>query len=56
MSLTNFFYEPFYSLSDFDRLFDEAFSARTNSGSNANQGQQVQRQAQNIVNRSLRPR
>ncbi|KAI0028329.1 small heat shock protein [Vararia minispora EC-137] len=28
MSLNHFFYEPFYSLSDFDRLFDEAFSAR----------------------------
>ncbi|KAI0784207.1 small heat shock protein [Abortiporus biennis] len=27
MSLSRF-YEPFYSLSDFDRLFDEAFSAR----------------------------
>ncbi|KAI0033598.1 HSP20-like chaperone [Vararia minispora EC-137] len=31
MSLTHFFYEPFYSLSDFDRLFDEAFSARQGS-------------------------
>ncbi|THH15872.1 hypothetical protein EW146_g4674 [Bondarzewia mesenterica] len=29
MSLTHFFYEPFYSLSDFDRLFEDAFSART---------------------------
>jgi HSP20 family protein len=29
MSLTSFFYEPFYSLSDFDRLFDEAFNARS---------------------------
>ncbi|KAI0789311.1 small heat shock protein [Abortiporus biennis] len=28
MSLSRFFYEPFYSLSDFDRLFDEAFNAR----------------------------
>ena len=27
MSLT-FFTEPFYSLADFDRLFDEAFNAR----------------------------
>ncbi|THG94511.1 hypothetical protein EW026_g6978 [Hermanssonia centrifuga] len=29
MSLSRVFYEPFYSLSDFDRLFDEAFNART---------------------------
>ncbi|KAI0045618.1 HSP20-like chaperone [Auriscalpium vulgare] len=28
MSLT--FYEPFYSLSEFDRLFDDALTARTN--------------------------
>ena len=28
MSLT-FFTEPFYSLADFDRLFDEAFNARS---------------------------
>ncbi len=31
MSLSRFFYEPFYSLSDFDRLFDEAFNARTDN-------------------------
>ena len=44
MSLT-FFTEPFYSLADFDRLFDEAFNARSlgtpssavaRSGSNEN--------------------
>lgn len=29
MSLARWSYEPFYSLSDFDRLFDEAFNART---------------------------
>jgi len=29
MSLTRFFYEPFYSASDFDRLFDEAISTVT---------------------------
>jgi len=28
MSLTHFFYEPFYSASDWDRVFDEAFAAR----------------------------
>ncbi|THH16741.1 hypothetical protein EW146_g3941 [Bondarzewia mesenterica] len=28
MSFTHFFYEPFYSLSDFDRLFEDAFKAR----------------------------
>ncbi|TFY71701.1 hypothetical protein EVG20_g1307 [Dentipellis fragilis] len=32
MSLTRFFYEPFYSLADFDKLFDEAFSARSSNG------------------------
>lgn len=31
MSLSRVFYEPFYSLSDFDRLFDEAFNARTDN-------------------------
>ncbi|KAI0764118.1 small heat shock protein [Irpex lacteus] len=35
MSLSRFIYEPFYSLSDFDRLFDEAFNART-SGNTGN--------------------
>ncbi|GBE77667.1 HSP20-like chaperone [Sparassis latifolia] len=29
MSLSRFLYEPFYSLADFDRLFDEAFTTRT---------------------------
>ncbi|KZT02487.1 HSP20-like chaperone [Laetiporus sulphureus 93-53] len=29
MSLTRFFTEPSYSLSDFDRLFDDAFARRT---------------------------
>ncbi|KAH9951196.1 small heat shock protein [Amylocystis lapponica] len=33
MSLSTVFYEPFYSLADFDRLFDEAFSARTSQPS-----------------------
>ena len=45
-------YEPFYTLSDFDRLFDEAFNAR--SGDN---NKQVQRQQGNgSTPRSLRPR
>lgn len=29
MSFSTFFHEPFYSLADFDRLFDDAFSARS---------------------------
>jgi len=29
MSTSRFFYEPFCSLSEFDRLFDDAFNART---------------------------
>ncbi|KAI0690480.1 small heat shock protein [Cytidiella melzeri] len=54
MSLSRFFYEPFYTLSDFDRLFDEAFNARTNE----NSGNQVQRRntAGTDTQRSLRPR
>jgi HSP20 family protein len=28
MSISRFFYEPFFSASDFDRLFDEALSNR----------------------------
>ncbi|KAI0920151.1 hypothetical protein AcW1_001969 [Taiwanofungus camphoratus] len=50
MSLSTFFYEPFYTLADFDRLFDEAFSARASGPTN----RQVQRQ--DDVSGSLRPR
>ncbi|EPQ50612.1 HSP20-like chaperone [Gloeophyllum trabeum ATCC 11539] len=52
MSLTNYF-DPFFSLSEFDRLFDEAFAART--GGNTNNGQ-VQRRETGSGSRSLRPR
>ena len=54
MSLT-FFPEPFYSLADFDRLFDEAFNARTGSqgqGSSA----LTQREGANAGARPMRPR
>ncbi|KAJ3482733.1 hypothetical protein NLI96_g6773 [Meripilus lineatus] len=51
MSLSRVLYEPFYSLSDFDRLFDEAFTARESNNRN---GQQVQRQSSRST--SLRPR
>ncbi len=51
MSLSRVFYEPFYSLSDFDRLFDEAFNARTPD----NQGQNQVQQRSNS-DRGLRPR
>lgn len=51
MSLSRFFYEPFYTLSDFDRLFDEAFNARASVNGN----NQVQRQEAN-ASRALRPR
>ncbi|KZT24104.1 HSP20-like chaperone [Neolentinus lepideus HHB14362 ss-1] len=51
MSLSNYFYDPFFSLSEFDRLFDEAFSARTGNTGN----QQIARQ-NGSLNRSLRPR
>jgi len=53
MSLSSFFYEPFYTLADFDRLFDEAFSARTGS----NNSRQVQRRDGNASGSGpLRPR
>ena len=51
MALSTFFNEPFYSLADFDRLFDEAFSARTGAGANGRQLQQ-----QDGSPRALRPR
>ncbi|PIL35002.1 hypothetical protein GSI_02789 [Ganoderma sinense ZZ0214-1] len=47
MSMT-FFNEPFYTLSDFDRLFDEAFSARTSVAPRA--------QVENVATRPMRPR
>lgn len=50
MALSTFFNEPFYSLADFDRLFDDAFSARTGGQRNNRQLQQDSTQ------RSLRPR
>ncbi|KAI0721431.1 HSP20-like chaperone [Fomitopsis betulina] len=50
MALSTFFNEPFYSLADFDRLFDDAFSARTGGQRNNRQLQQDSTQC------SLRPR
>ncbi|RPD77060.1 alpha/beta-hydrolase [Lentinus tigrinus ALCF2SS1-7] len=53
MSLT-FFTEPFYSLGDFDRLFDEAFNARTSGASSsavAHRGEGKQQ-----ASRPMRPR
>ena len=52
MSLT-FFTEPFYSLSDFDRLFDEAFNARTSGTPSAVARPQSH---ENAASRPLRPR
>ena len=52
MALSTFFNEPFYSLADFDRLFDEAFSARTTGGPRNDR----QLQQQDVSQRSLRPR
>ena len=50
MALT-FFTEPFYSLSDFDRLFDEAFTARTTPSPG-----QVARRYEPTTLQALRPR
>ena len=47
MSMT-FFNEPFYTLSDFDRLFDEAFNARASVVPRA--------QMENVATRPMRPR
>ena len=59
MALT-FFTEPFYSLSDFDRLFDEAFAQRTNqsagSGNNNGQVQRHQHSGSQLAAGVLRPR
>lgn len=52
MSLSNVFYDPF---ADFDRLFDEAFRART-SGNASGPNNQVQRQGPNGQAGPLRPR
>ncbi|KAA1476756.1 HSP20-like chaperone [Dentipellis sp. KUC8613] len=50
MSLTHYFYEPFYSFADFDKLFDEAFFARSGNGA-------VQRRGSaSTTSSSLRPR
>ncbi len=32
MSLSYYFSEPFYTVTDFDRLFDEAFTDRSHQG------------------------
>ena len=48
MSMTTFFNEPFYTLSDFDRLFDEAFNARASVAPRA--------QIENVATRPMRPR
>ncbi|KAA1468043.1 small heat shock protein [Dentipellis sp. KUC8613] len=52
MSLTRIFYEPFYSLDDFDSLFDQAFAARSDNNG------QVQHNRNRIggTNGLLRPR
>ncbi|CAL1697839.1 unnamed protein product [Somion occarium] len=50
MALSRFFYEPFFSLSGFDHLFDEAFSAReAGRGSNT----QVQHRRGDTLRSSL---
>ncbi|VDB84737.1 unnamed protein product [Peniophora sp. CBMAI 1063] len=55
MSLTHFFYEPFYSLSDFDRLFDEALDAGQSNGRARGQNRQLARPSPTPRN-SLRPK
>ena len=54
MSLT-FFTEPFYSLADFDRLFDEAFNARA-SGVPSSAVARSPNENANVTARPMRPR
>lgn len=51
MSVTRFFYEPYYPLSEFDSLFDEAFSARGNQGQRRRSNNQG-----SLLNQSIKPR
>ncbi|TFK79678.1 HSP20-like chaperone [Polyporus arcularius HHB13444] len=54
MALSTFFTQPFYSLADFDTLFDEAFNAR--AGSQGQGSALTQRENANTVARPMRPR
>ncbi|RDX43681.1 HSP20-like chaperone [Lentinus brumalis] len=54
MALSSFFTQPFYSLADFDTLFDEAFNART--GPRGQGSHYTQRENANTATRPLRPR
>ena len=47
MSLTRLFNDPFFSVTDFDRLFDEAFALRQNGDNQVAQ----QRTPQSLVPR-----
>ena len=51
----NFFTEPLYSFAEFDRLFDEAFNARTSGPNNSALARRDGRQ-QSSVSRIMRPR
>ncbi|GJE87938.1 Hsp20/alpha crystallin family protein [Phanerochaete sordida] len=50
------FSEPFYTLSDFDRLFEEAFKSRTDGQQNQGNGQVQRRAGAADGSRVLRPR
>ena len=50
------FSEPFYTLSDFDRLFDEAFKSRTDGQQNQGNGQVQRRAGATEGSRVFRPR
>ena len=51
-----FFYEPFYTLSEFDRLFDEAFNNRVGGQGQGNNQQVQRRNGSDNASRVLRPR
>jgi HSP20 family protein len=49
------FNQPFFSLNQFDRLFDEAFANRT-QGANQSQNQLQRQQGAQLASGALRPR
>ncbi|KAI0742678.1 small heat shock protein [Daedaleopsis nitida] len=56
MSLSTFFTEPFYSIADFDRLFDEAFNARTGGAGSSGAVAHRNQENANAASRPMRPR
>ena len=56
MSLSTFSTEPFYSIADFDRLFDEEFNARTSGAGSSGAVARRNQENANAASRPMRPR